>query len=578
MKTRYHKTRPWALRRPLLVFACLAGLLTADLQSALAQDRPGYRPGRIGEGIEKPRTPKSRLDLPIPESTGQKIPKEAEDIRFRLEVLEIEGGEAFGEDTIRQFYDDLLGSEISLADLYRATAKVTKDLRERGYILSMALVPAQRIKDGKARITVVAGYISEVVYSGPDPVRQLVLSYVEDLASEDPLRLDELERALLLASDAAGITVKSVLRPAKEGLGASELAVVAEWDRFDGSVTYDNHGTKYTGPNRHLWHLDANSLLLQGERMSVDYVRTGFGRELKYYAFQLDTPIGRDGFGVRADVSYSTTVPGFTLRPLRVDGWTKTGEVSAYYKVLRSRRKSLELEAGFGYSDVFTNQNEAEFQRDRIRTAFVGGVFDIADPLGGITLASATVHHGLGILNATSREDPVASRNDTRPSFWKADGELRRIQPLYRWLNFQGAVEWQYSPGPLLSSEEFSVGGRTMGKAYDSGEISGDRGIAGKIELHLVPPELPTHVSEFDIYGFYDLGWVRNLDDDAAQDDKKLTLASAGAGVKVGVMDHLTITLEAAFPLTRPPETVRGDQEKDNWNDYRFFGAATLEF
>ena len=128
----------------------------------------------------------------------------------------------------------------------------------------------------------------------------------------------------------------------------------------------------------------------------------------------------------------------------------------------------------------------------------------------------------------------------------------------------------QTSSNPLLSSEEFGIGGRTYGRGYDSSEIVGDHGVAAKFELQWNTPEPIDFVDKYQLFGFYDVGRVWN-DDEVVNNIQRASLASTGLGVRVDVLGNISGEVMAAIPLTRNVQT-RGSE------DTRFFFSLSSDF
>ena len=120
--------------------------------------------------------------------------------------------------------------------------------RRRGYVISHAFVPPQRVKDGIFTIRVVEGYVSAVTVQGGDPATQaLVRSYFRAVLAERPLKLAAMERALLLANDLQRRDAAGVLRPAPNTPGASELVVSIVEAPVTGGLAMDNRGSRFQG-------------------------------------------------------------------------------------------------------------------------------------------------------------------------------------------------------------------------------------------------------------------------------------------------------------------------------------------
>lgn len=197
------------------------------LELQFAQELPAtIEPGRIEKQFEEVTEPKSTFEQVVPGGDEALPPSEADAITFVLSGVMVNGATAYSEADFLPIYETALGQEVSLGDVYRMAGKISAKYRGDGYILSRAVVPAQRIRDGLVRIEVVEGFISDVIIEGDVSARESLLeSYAAKIAAERPITADTLERYLLLADDLAGVSAKAVLTPSADEPGGSDLVM-----------------------------------------------------------------------------------------------------------------------------------------------------------------------------------------------------------------------------------------------------------------------------------------------------------------------------------------------------------------
>ena len=206
-------------------------------------------------------------ELQIPEAGVSRAPEGAEQVRFVLAGLDVEGVTTYPPEEIEGLYSGRVGTEVTLAYVYEVAARLQKKYRDDGYFLTRAIIPPQVGRDGRLRIMVVEGFISAIQFQGTvGRVRNLIESYLEQVLNERPLKLQTLERYLLLAKDIPGVDVNGVLRPAPDQVGAAELVVTAERKRFDGMALVDNFGTDSTGKWQTAVSGSANAFTSLGEK------------------------------------------------------------------------------------------------------------------------------------------------------------------------------------------------------------------------------------------------------------------------------------------------------------------------
>ena len=131
----------------------------------------------------------------------------------------------------------------------------------------------------------------------------------------------------------------------------------------------------------------------------------------------------------------------------------------------------------------------------------------------------------------------------------------------------------QWSDEPLLSPEQFALGGRRFGRAYEPAELVGDHGWAVRIEPSYIGRGAGG-LSAYQLYAFYDGGEVRD-NESAPSADARRSLASAGFGTRLDLGRHVSAALEAAWPLTRPVASYAVSGEGD---DVRILGSLSARF
>jgi hemolysin activation/secretion protein len=542
------RARMAAFRVAFIVLAWVCNGTTALAQGLPPQVQP--RPPEKG----RPELPSAPEPLRVPElPIPGRAPPGAEQVKFTLTDVIVEGATVYPPDVIGGFYKARLGQSVTLQEIFDIAAAIETKYRDDGYILTRVIVPVQRIEGGRVTLRVIEGYVAEVKVSGDiGPVRELIESYVKKITQSRPARAETIERYLLLANDVPGITAQGVLQPATNAEGAALLTVNVERDWFSGYARIDNRESRFTGPWRLITSPGLNSFTPLGERIQATGLVALDVPEEGYVALSAETRVGSEGLKLSANISYEETHPGFTLEPLDVETQTLRFGLAASYPVIRSRRTNLFLSGGFDFANIDTEVLGADFSRDDLRVIWAGVQVDHRDSWGGANLLAVQLRQGLGILGATEADDPLASPADADGVFTSLQLNAARRQHIVDNLDLYMGGKAQFSFDPLLADEECSVGGETYGRGYDPDEIADDNCLAGTLELQYNPewkPEfLKDYVQRYQLYAFYDVGRVWPENGDFADGD---ALQSAGVGLRTQFTDWLRVDLEVAQPLTR---------------------------
>lgn len=518
---------------------------------AAAQIIPNVEPGRLQERFEAPKPPESELDAPLIEQGPEIVPDALDDsIMLNLQAVTVEGVTAFSQAELLPLYEEFLGKEVPLPTVQTIAQRITRFYRNEGYILSRAIVPPQQIDDGQVTIQVLEGFVDEILFEGGEkPNSSVIQEYLAHITASRPLHIDVLERYLLLIDDLAGVRARGTLAPSENTTAASNLIISLNAKSFEGRFGLDNRGSRFLGPLQGDISLSENNQLGIYDQINARIVGSLNWEELKFGALTYSQPIGPWGSSVRAVLSHALTEPGAGLRSLNIEGKSTTVTLSALHPVIRSRTENVNVQFAGIWRDSESETLGVNVFEDHIRTLQLGVTYDNADALRGVNQLSANFTQGIDVFGANDANDLV-SRSNADPSFSKVELTASRFQSLGDGWSAQLSTKMQYAFDPLYSSEEFDVGGQGFGSAYDASEITGEHGVAGRIEAQYRLSNVPEWTDYMQLYGFYDIGTVWNKDV-LIGEEKRDSLSSTGLGARFSLLDDVTSSLEVAMPLTR---------------------------
>lgn len=540
------------MRRGFRVAASAFLCATFAIANAWAQPVPGgVAPGQIERQFKEPPEPRAKpgeIRIPAP---AQKPPSNAEAIRFLLKQLTVEGVTVYPAESIRTHYENLLGKEVALADIYRVAESLTARYRNDGYILSQVVVPAQSVEDGTVRLQAMEGYVANVRVEGSNAaVNERAARFADKIKAQRPLTAAVLERYLLLINDIPGTSARAVLAPSATDSGASDLVVQVTHQAVTAGLTLDNRGSRALGPLRLLGDAAVNYTLGQGARTGLRFVTTGNG-ELNMYSLSHDQLIGTEGGKIGLTATAVRSKPQeLAIIPLNLETSSNSGTIGYSHPVIRSRQQNLYLRGTLSGHDGETRIFGVRDTEDRIRALRFGVTYDIADATGGVSLADVEFSHGLRALGASANGDPFLSRANGKVDFSKLTLYAARRQPLVgNWSAFV-AVNAQYAFTDLLVSELFSFGGDQFGRGYDPSELVGDHGAALKAEIRYSGTLPASWAPTYTAYAFYDIGqiWQRTA---TPGFDATTSAASTGIGLRLNAGRYVSGVIEVAKPLTR---------------------------
>lgn len=532
--------------------------------TAQAQQIPrSFEPGRLEQRFEQLPQPESKPPVEFPAPEQAPPPDKAGQVRFTLQGIQIQGATVYAESQLRPFYEKLLGREVSLLDIYQVRDAITAKYRGDGYILSQALIPAQRIQSGIVRIEIVEGHVNSIEFQGELRGRMGLLDeYADKIKASRPLKADDLERYVLLADDLPGVTVKTVLSPSKGDKAGSDLVFILEQKPVGAGLTVDNRGTRAVGRYQFDGRTEFNNLAGLFEQTAVRGIVTQQVRELQYLDVTHTETLDSEGTTSFVGARRSWSKPGDTLSVFEMASVQSTLRFGVSHPFIRSRAETLRGDLDFTVRNSRSRSFGILLSEDRTRPLTAGLTYDFADSLQGSNLIQTQASYGLNVFNATRTGTPNLSRADARSDFRKLTLLAERNQPLPEQFAVRLAAQGQYSPDKLLSSEEFGLGGSAYGRAFDSSEITGDNGLAGTLELQYTPIVEQFGFDYVQFYTFSDIGAVWNYEDGPRHG--RQSLASAGGGIRLALANAFNVNLELAKPFIRNA----GEDQSKGWRAF----------
>ena len=470
---------------------------------------------------------------------------------FVLTRVSVEGVTAYPLAELAGTYDRLLAREIDVDDLVGVATAITDKYRGDGYFLTRAAVAPLEPGTGSATIVVYEGFISEVEVDGP--ARAALTPVLRPVAGRRPLRIAELDRRLALASDFPGVEIVNSIEPVLGDPAAHRLVVVSKLKRAEGALYLENRGSSSQGPWQGYSTGSVNSAIVPGDQLTLSVLTTPENvEELTYGEVAYSAVLAGGGRGRFAVSGYTTDAP-----PTSPNGWvgSQSAAVSASIAqpLVRSRQRSLWLNGALDVREVQQSFDGTGSNNERLSVArvWLSGQqrFD-SGYLGGALQLS----RGLDLFNATTEIAPGLTRSDADGQFTKLNINIYGYRDLGRVAGIYGQISGQWSDDALLGSEEFFVGGPSLGRAFSYGEAGGDDGVAGMIELRVGwRPKAPA-VTFVQLFSFVDAARLSNRSSVGWRTNE---LSSVGFGVRASFKGEATLKIEVAKPMERPDYSRR---------------------
>jgi hemolysin activation/secretion protein len=527
------------MRRGLPLLAALAAASLSSLGYAqtatspvVGQDRPDQNPRAAPPGRGAP--------APAPPRAAQPARAIAP---FTVTAVRVEGS-SLPAAAIEAVTHRFVGSSVDGEGVNRIADAVAAAYKGGPVALYTVTVPAQDFAGGVLRLTAVEGRIVEAVIQGNvgDRDMGLVRGYVARLTAETPLTRRTLERYIQLIRDVPELNADIQLVPsATLGEVRLQLTLHPRTARF--AIAVNNRGTALLGRTQFEGDAYLYSLFRQGDQTRLTVAVPDHPERFQYYAATHRTPIGTDGMTAQVNVGYLRTRPDF----LDLNGHAYSAGFQLSHPLVRSFSDAVFVTLGI---DGLNSDNALFGQylsQDRTRAVRAAVSYGHETPDSFFNV-SGSASLGLGGALGARTLNPQGTELDFKKLNAKAIYNTRVARQFVLRLDVAGQLSGDRLPG----SEQFALGGDEFGRAYEAALVSGDKAVAGSLELAFRPQTgLPAVLSGSELYGFVDGGevWYRAR---YGFPTDRLKVASAGGGVRVALAQKVEIQVEAARGLTNP--------------------------
>lgn len=547
----------------IVLIAALAALSPAFAQTPLP---PAIDPGRIQQRFETVPEPDDEAQLPEIRGTAPDVPaSDAISATFRLKEIRLDSASVLPREPWLELSGRYIGRQISASDVFDLARGLTSIYRDEGYMLSQVIVPPQSLEDGVLKLQVIEGYIAEVHISGDPVARDMLIKIGDRIKASRPLRARDFERYLLIANDLPGVRLRSVLAPSQTP-GAADLTLIADLHKTEGYAwpALDNYGSRYLGPTQLSVWTKVNQPFNANDELRLSAAAAG-DSEMSYWQLDYGQVLNVEGLRLDASFAQARTRPGGSLELFEVRGRADSVRFSLSYPLLRARNHSLVGRAAYDHRDLETDVLGAPVVEDHIRALRLGVSWTTLDALGGNNLLDIELSQGIG---GTDKDDLLKSREGADGEFTRLHLNYERFQSLNSHFGLTIGIAGQWTDDPLLSSEQYSLGGRGFGRAYDPAELVGDRALAFRLEPVYMPGGDRSGLHSKQLYAFYDEGRVWTLSAAGAATTSD-SLASAGVGVRLVINRNISVSIEAATQVGSYQPATEDD-------DVRFLGSIRM--
>jgi hemolysin activation/secretion protein len=541
--------------------SCLAPMGEAVAQPGAPFERPGDERPELPDLERPPEDPELELP-PLPERSRERL---SAGPRIVLREIRVTGVTAFSEDELRRVTERYVGRPVSAHELQQLGDELTLLYVDAGYVNSGAVLPDQEITDGVVEYRVVEGALEEIQISGNRWFRERWLRARLERGASVPLRVADLEQQLqILQQDARIRRVRAELLPGARR-GDAILRVDVEEERpYRAWLEFSNHEPPSVGALGASVRLAHDNLTGWGDRLEIE---AAFTEGYRDYTGRYEIPVNRWDTTVRAFYDYGESdvveepFDAFdieaewqsfgvgVLQPLRR---TSRERLDAWLDVEHRRSESFLLGEPFSFGDLAPSERG----RAEINVIRLGAEWTYRDLAQALALRSqASV--GVDVFGATSSDSSSAPDG----SFVAWLGQILWARRFERWgLELIARADCQLANDPLLSLEQFSIGGRYTVRGYRENQLVRDNGVLASVELRVPLWRGAGGRDYVQLAPFADFGHGWQTD---REELGPSTLASVGVGVRAAFTDHVYGAFYWGHRLRDVPEPADHDLQDD---------------
>ncbi|WP_295446128.1 ShlB/FhaC/HecB family hemolysin secretion/activation protein [Sphingorhabdus sp. EL138] len=526
------------------IFYVAPTLMAMHAAPAIAQIiRPPPQADISRQRVQPLPLPETPLQLRIQNPEKASVPKAVDEIEFSITRIKVTGATHFPEERWRAIFASLEGKKIVLSDLREAANKLENLYRADGFFLTRVFIAPQEVRDGTLEVQVVEGFLANAFVQAPNQAsRKLTQAMITPVLGQRPVRFLDLEQRLLLLNDTPGMAVTSVLRPGGT-LGSSDILLTAVKPPRAAFAAVNNSGSDAVGPINYSLGTTVIQPFGRPGALDLSLAISGEGfRELQAVSGRYAIPLGNNGVVGSIGALVAHAAPGGLIRDLDVQ--SRSGSLSASLRVplLRSRANSIYLDAGMTLNRSFVKALGTEINDDRSTVASLGLQWRQIGWLAGDMTFGVNVLHGLGLLGANGADAPLPSVQGFNPHFLRLTYQFQRNQPIRGPIGASMTLQGQYTANRLLSGEQISFGGRSIGRAYDPSSVVGERGVGviGELYASLSGVQVPSLIEATQVYAFADRAQATTLAYEATP-KQSTTISSLGVGARFTLLRRLSI-------------------------------------
>lgn len=507
-----------------------------------------------------------------------------EQIRFDILDFQVDGNTVLDAQSIEKAVYPYLGPGRSLDDVERARQKLESAYRENGYSSVLVEIPEQDVVEGRVVLQVVEGKVERLKITGS---RYYSLGKIREglpalAAGSVPHMPSVQEQVGQLALESGDRQLTPILR-AGSTPGRMEAEIRVD-DRLPvhGSLEMNGMNTEHTSRSRliaslrydNLWQLfHSASLQFQVSPENADEVQVWSGTYVLPTGWA-NTRLALYGVGIQSNNNLGAAVGGTNVIG---NGTIFGARLVKPFAPVGDYLHNLSVGVDYKNFDQTTragqdSRSSGTGTRAPIRyLPFMVGYEGIWRGNASVFSANLAGHFSIRGLG-NDQQEFEDKRYKAQSNFIYFTGNLKHQQELPHDMQLVARFSGQVADSPLISNEQFALGGMQTVRGYHQTQQLGDDGVNLSVELYspnLAGPLDWAFTQNLRAMAFFDWGYLWILDPLPAN-PSYYKLAGTGVGLRTQWFKHWIGELDVGIPLYTQSTISAGKPRVDFRFAYEF--------
>lgn len=490
--------------------------------------------------------------------------------RFTIREYRVLGNTALPATDIEALLYPQLGGDKSIDDVEAMRQALEKLYKDQGFGAVYVDIPEQTIEEGIVRLKVTEGRLDRLRITGARYFANgAIRSRLAAAETGTVVNLSELQAQFAQVNSQSRDRLITPVLKAGRSPGTVDIELkVQDSLPFHGSVEVNDRYSANTTKTRASVNLSYDNLFQKFHSLSLQYQTSpeDIDETRVLAATYLAPRTNGDMVAVYAVDTNSDFAVVNTGGDLSVLG---TGNIYGARYIARLptlQRYSHNITLGADYKDFTDNIVLPDGTSDATPIRYMSWNLSYGGAVNGPNSSTGfNLGPNLGIRGVVNDQEQFAyKRLDGKANFFYLRGDLNHLQRLWADTAVYLKVVAQWSPEPLISNEQFAVGGADGVRGYIESALMGDKGVGGVIELRTpsLHDWLGKQAQQLMFFAFYDIAHVTQLAQVGEANDVVTlsgNLASTGAGMRFNGLHGLEAALDWAYPLKTLGDVSRGD-------------------